>query len=59
MKKKHFSFQYNRITRKGMMMLDEKYIEISFNKKDVEQKNCSSASSSGVGGYGLNLLRRK
>lgn len=58
MSKKDFSFKYNRITKKGTMEFDDKYIEISFDKKPYNSFPQISASS-GIGGYGLNLIRRK
>ena len=58
MLKKDFSFKYNHITKKGTMEFNDKYIEISFNKKNVDSFFKPSASS-GIGGYGLHLIRRK
>lgn len=54
MLKKDFSFKYNRITKKGTMEFNDKYIEISFNQKNVDSFFKPSASS-GIGGYGLHL----
>jgi ABC-type histidine transport system ATPase subunit len=43
---------------RGTMEFNDKYIEISFNQKNVDSFFKPSASS-GIGGYGLHLIRRK
>ena len=58
MSKKDFSFKYNRITKTGKMKIDENYIDISLKKTTSDFSSFLSASS-GIGGYGINLLRRK
>lgn len=58
MLKKDFSFKYNRITKKGIMEFNDKYIELSLNTTPSASFSKTSASS-GIGGYGLHLIRRK
>ena len=65
MQKKDFSFKYNINTKTGKMHFDNKYINLDTNKKEIGVSAfspCSGSffsSSSGIGGYGLNLIREK